>query len=139
MAVKPLTAMIGQNYGVRLAPDLTWFTDRSQNARSTQITSIDCSAGLTTLLSLTGKFELQLLYMDGLTTNDIDQIKLTMDGVVIWNTDGMSVNTTLWSLMGKADGDTGPHGLICHTSFLLEMETTADTAINFVYMIRPIL
>lgn len=122
----------------KLAPDLSAFTERDSVTGYIILTAIDATAGLTTILSLTGKFLVNLLYFQGLTANDVDQIKLTIDDVVIFNEDGLADNAATHTLWGAIDGDHG-NQFMCDSSLLLELETNVDSDFDFYYTVRPIL
>jgi hypothetical protein len=139
MAVKPLNALVGQNAGVRWAPDLTWLADHTLNQQYKLITAIDATGSLTTLLSLTGKFQISMIWASLISSNDVDQWKMTIDGVVIHNEDGMSSNSTNHFAMGQGDMDHGFQPFQCNASFLLEAEMTVDASFSLYYHIRPIL
>jgi hypothetical protein len=139
MAVKPLNALVGQNHHRRLAPDLAIAEDTVSNAMYQTSTGIDASGALTTVLSLTGKWAIDNIYVQNLVSSDMDQYKLTVDGVVIWNEDGLISNPTAWPFIGQVDGDNGIQGIQCDSSFLLEMEMNTDTSIDIFYIVRPVL
>jgi hypothetical protein len=116
------------------------FTDRGSGvAQYIALTNLDATGSLTTVLSLTGKFMINLLYADGFTASDIDQWKLTIDGVVVNDSDAMTTASTTFRMYGNSiDGDQGI-AFMCDSSLLLEIEMTADTTINVYYIARPIL
>ena len=123
-----------------LSPDLTYPGDRFQLNTQTykQISNIDASAGLTTALSLTGgRFAVSLLQFATLSLENIT-IKLTIDGVVIWNSTYLAANVTQ-TLLGTFSASGQPELIQCNDSFLLEVQTTADTDIALRYLARPIL
>ena len=138
MSVKTLSSLVEYNLN-KMAPDLTFLSDRATNTDYITVASIDCSGALTTVLSLTGKYLINSIYVDGMSTTDIDQWKLTVDGVVIHNTDGMTRTFQTMSAFGQVDGDGGSNMIICDSSFLLEIEMATDNAINLYYRVRPIL
>ncbi len=140
MATKTLTQIIGGADPLpKMAPDLTNFTDREGGAvLYILLTGIDTTGALTTLLSLTGKFAIDLLYLQSMTVNDMDQIKLTIDGVVIFNETSMSDNAGTEHVLGNIDLDHG-HQYMCESSLLFEIEMNIDTSIDFAYLVRPIL
>lgn len=126
---------------LRFAADLTWPSDKSSSANTYKtITAIDGSLGLVTALSLTGKFSVAALGFENMV-NENYTVKLTVDGVVIWN-DTVSVTTgDLW-LLGPASSaitNTGHDGVyICNSSLLLEIQSTTDTSVDLNYITRPI-
>lgn len=131
------------NVGSRLAPDLTYPTDKSTAHDTTKAVALTPTAGVkSTALSLTGKFSVSYLHFSALIAEAITY-RLTIDGVIIWNDVGQS--GTEEYLLGLADdigtttSKTAPETIICNTSFLLEVTTTTDTAITLHYKARPIL
>jgi hypothetical protein len=139
MAVKQLRTINGQNHGVRLAPDLTWANDVTNSATYESVTNIDASSGLTTVLSLTGRWEILSIYFQGLLADKLLEIKLTVDGIVIWTEAAMADNPTTINLFGAFDGDNGPQGISCDATFLLEFHMDGDSDIDMIYWARPIL
>ena len=123
----------------RLAPQLTFFSDKSGNTALYVVASgIDATGSLTTLLSLTGAFLIELLWIQDMVVDDLDHIRLTVDGVVIWNEDGLSANGTTETLIGRST-ISEYEKIICDASFLLEVEMSSDTAMTVIYIVRPIL
>lgn len=136
-----LSAPGGGGGGLPLAPDLTYPADKQAIVIYTNVSGIDASAGLTTLLSLTGKFSIASLLMTSLTANDIAQVRLTVDGIIIWNVDPVT-NSASEAYIGGGITAANIHGLEdirCESSFLFEMETDADTSIAMTYIARPLL
>ena len=124
-----------------LAPDLTYPGDRlSLNLKTyKEITGINASLGLTTALSLSGKFAISLLRFKDISTG-LMTIKLTVDGVVIWNDSFTGTGTNSQYLLGNTSGGAGVSETIqCNTSFLLEIQTATDPSVDLYYMARPIL
>jgi len=120
----------------RLAPDLSFPSDITQGSYPiVTITGIDASAGLTTALSLTGKFSVSVIQFQNLPTDNVT-FKLTVDGVVIWNSTP-TLTVTAISLLGRATTFLDP--IQCNASFLLEVQTTADPSIDLLYLARPVL
>ena len=129
-----------QNSGVNvtLAPDLSW-PSRATSAGIEVITGLNMQGSLQTALSLTGKHALSFLYLTNLTAETCT-IKLTIDGVVIWNST-FTTGTTL-PLLGNINGYTaGNNDLIVqvNNSLLLEIQTASDTSIDLAFIARPIL
>ena len=125
----------------QLAPDLTYPGDRvNLNIRTyKRIAGIDATSGLTTALSLSGKFAISLLRFSS-TSVELMTVKLTVDGVVIWNDSFTSSASSGPYLLGNvAAGQAVSETMQCNTSFLLEIQTATDTSINLYYMARPIL
>ena len=129
----------GEEMGLpQLAPDLTFpATLLGQNGFA-NVSAIDASAGLTTALSLSGKFAINLLTFNSLSS-EVITVKLTIDGVVIWN-DSSTANINLQLLGSNTRADANvPESITCNTSLLLEVQTTTDTSIGLSYLARPIL
>jgi hypothetical protein len=123
--------------GIMLAPDLTFPSSRVSSANYVRVDGIDASGGLTSVLSLTGKFSVDLARLALLTAETIT-VKLTVDSVVVWN-DTFTPPTSL-PLIGSVSGvvDMNP-SVICQESFLLEVQTATDPSIRLEYLARPIL
>ena len=137
-----MTIEIGKAGGglPQLAPDLTYPADRKNLNVKTykEITGIDASGGLTTALSLTGKFAVSLANFLN-TTAESMTIKLTIDSVVIWNATFLATSGAQYILGDSGGGNGVAETILCNDSLLLEVQTTADTSINLQYMARPIL
>ena len=119
----------------QLAPDLT-FPASVTGGRSTRfISGINAFNALTTAVSFSGKHLVSYLVFTGLTAETVT-IKLTIDGVVIWNSTFTSP-TTLQLLGDGNPSYTEPFE--SKESFLLEIQTTSDTNVNLEYLARPIL
>ncbi len=138
MGTKTLSSLIGDNALPKLAPDLASWSDRANGAAYVVVSGIDATAGLTTLLSLTGKFLIDTLFIDSMGANNAAEIKLTIDGVIIWNETGLSSNSVGEPVIGKLDGTHG-HQIRCDSSLLLEIKMTSDNDIELVYQVRPII
>jgi len=121
-----------------LDEDLT-FPSSVTSSGYKEITGIDCSSGLTTVLSLTGKHIVSLLYLTNMTPENVT-VKLTIDGVVRWD-DSFSLGSTAIPLLGTnfSNNTAATDFFGCQTSFLLEVQTATDTSIDLRYMNRPIL
>ena len=121
----------------KLAPNLTWPSSLASNNGSVFIGAINAVGSLTTVLSLTGKYAIDLLRFDGLASESMT-FKLTIDGVVIWN-DTFSPSAGL-RLFGSntATNSSTPSTMQCDASLLLEVQTTADASIGLYYVARPI-
>ena len=134
-----LSSITGGGGLPQLAPDLTYPSSLGVNRGYVWVTGIDASAGLTTALSLTGKFAIDLLQFVGLTNESIT-VKLTVDGVIIWNDTYVTGATTLRLFgLNESGGEDTPSTMQCNESLLLEIQTTTDTSIDLYYVARPIL
>lgn len=127
--------------GVELAPDLTF----PSGGLSTKTISIDPSGGLTTALSLTGKYAITGLLFRSLADEEYT-VKCTIDGVVVWN-NTFNSGTDYIGLLGdnfiggtvRSEFATIDSTIICNASFLLEIESATDTDVKLDYRARPIL
>ena len=135
-----LSSIAGGGGLPRLAPDLTFPSDKNGQQNTKVINGIDGSAELATALSLTGKFIISSITLSNFTAES-STVKLTVDGVVIWN-------DTYTTATGPSNFLSGPLGatstyqdseIQCNTSFLLEIATTTDTSVDLIYVARPIL
>lgn len=142
MGTKTLSQVIGGSHGIRLAPDLLFPKNKIDTVAFVIVSAIDASAGLTVLLNLIGAFEIRMLRLSALTTNDIARIKLTVDGVVIWDVDPVTNNATSEVYIGEnwnSNNGKVSESIICDSNFKFEVETDADTSITLDYAVRPIL
>lgn len=127
---------------VELAPDTTYPSDKTGANNPRQITGIDGSSGLTTALSLSGKWAISYLAFSGMSVETVT-VKLTIDGRVIWNDSFSNTITGVSSFLG--DNTTAGQAyvsdisIVCKSSFLLEIATTADANVTLQYLARPVL
>lgn len=120
-----------------LAVDLDYpSTAMTGSAAYKQIAAINASAALTEVLGLSGKFVISFLELVNLTAESIT-VKLTVDGVVVWN-DTFICSTTL-RLWNASLGESQRPSFKCESSFSLEVKTTTDTDIGLNYQIAEIL
>jgi len=126
----------GGGSGFKLAPDLA-FPSRLTPSGGYATVTVDPSGALTTMLSLTGNWLINGLYLSGFLAETVT-VKLTIDGVVIWN-DTFTPATTLH--LNTMIDSSAPNGtdIVCMTSFLLELQTATDTSVSLFYSARPIL
>lgn len=123
-----------------LAPDLTFPSNfAGTSAGYISITGINAVGSLTTALSLTGKFSIDLLMFENLTAESVT-VKLTVDSVIIWN-DTFTASAAAVRLFGgrNTSGTDVVSTMQCKSSLLLEIQTLTDASINLIYMARPIL
>jgi len=124
---------------IQLAPDLEYFKTKTSFQSYTEINGINGTAGYATALSLSGKFLIAELALRNLTSNDLRYIRLTIDGVVIWeNATAITTNSTSEPLIGDSIPD-WIEGVVCNFSLLLEVQTAVDNDITCRYIARPIL
>ena len=121
-----------------LAPDLTFPSSLSAGVAYKETTGIDATSGLTTLLSLTGKYMISMLEIRSLISESIT-VKLTVDGNVIWNDTFVLASTVLLLLGNNLTSSTATDYFSCTSSFLLELQTTTDTDVTFRHLERPII
>jgi hypothetical protein len=122
--------------GVTLAADLTFPDDVGNIGHVTA--AITTSSSLGTVLSLTGKYIIDYLYIAAQIAES-SQIKLTVDSVVIW--DDTSVTGTVSQLIGMDQaigGGVVQASVVCENSFLFEMSKATDTTVTLDYLARPI-
>lgn len=132
------TSSFGGTGGLpKLSPDLTFPANVSAADGTITVTGIDGSAGLATALSLTGKWSIGMLRFNNLTAENVT-IKLTVDGIVIWN-DTQSIPSTNFQLLGGVSTSSSREFISCNSSFLLEIQTTTDNDCALNYIARPIL
>ncbi len=141
MTDKTLSSVIGSALLPTLAPDITYPADKYSNTNYKVITGIDASAGLTTALSLTGRFVVAFL---GFTSQESEPIryKLTVDGVVLWDSSHTPPSSALDVLVGGS-GIPNVHAandltIPCEASLLLQVHTATDTSIQLNYIARAI-
>ena len=137
MGTKALASLVGDRAIPKLAVELTSFSSR--NAQGfVFVGSLDTTGALTEVLALTGKFEISMIVLASILANDLRKVKLTIDGVVVWNEVGLSANSTTHALLGQSTTQNWLHYLV-EESLSLELECATDTSINLNYHIRPIL
>ena len=142
MGTKTLSQIVSSGGAPKLAPQLDWPLTSQLGNLHTIITGIDATAALTTCLSLTGKWIIRNIWLSLLTVDDIETIKLTIDGVVIWNDDPVLTAITelmFGQVMGVNSHSTVLEDIMCESSFLLEIKTTADADIRCNYLARALL
>jgi hypothetical protein len=141
MADKFLGSLVGGGL-IKLSPQLDRFDNQSNNGRFlyTEITGIDCTGALTTVIQLDGKWAL----ISGVllsTASESIVIKLTVDGVVIWNSTFVA-STNGVAILAAAGNSTSFEisdlNIICETQLLLEVETITASSVRFIYNARPI-
>ena len=122
-----------------LAPDLT-FPGDINNSGVRNVPTFDPQGSLTTALSLTGRNYVDLLHFSGLTSETIT-VKMTVDGVVIWDSTFKAPGGGMLMLIGSENGNgsVATQPIICNSTLLLEIQTLTDTAVGLTYMSRPIL
>ena len=127
----------GGSSQIQLAPDLTYPSSLLANNPYSQIFPIDASSGLTTALSLSGKFAVSHLDFRNMTSES-NNYKLTIDGDVVM--DDTFVSGTSQSIVGNnADTLYDNIVILCETSLVLQIETASDTSILLNYVAREIL
>jgi hypothetical protein len=138
MTIRTSTLAGGGGAGFRLAPDLTWPTDViTSSSPYKRITLTLTPATYNTALSLTGKFAVGFISFIFLPEGEQTDIRLTVDGVVIWD-GGALVNSTLqYNLLGNINNFR--QYITCNSSLLLEIQTATDTSCAIEHDARPIL
>ncbi len=138
MATLTLSQVVGAATIPQLAADTTFFTTKNAGAIFKVTSGIDASAALTEVLGLTGKFVVSMLKLQSMTVNNLTDIKLTVDGVDIWNETGISSNVATEQLLG-GDLKTGFEYIQCDSSLSLKVKMSSDTSIDVVWIARPII
>ncbi len=140
MAVKTYQSLARQSLD-KMAVQTDWFSTRADNGAYVAVLGLDVSGSRQTVLSLTGKFSIEMLHLQLLTAAQITDYVLTIDGVVIHSSIGVqgTFTHTLHPGFGQLDGNTGHQGVLVDKSFLLEMDMGTDASISLYYQIRPIL
>ena len=133
MADKTLQSLVGGS-GIKFAPDLTFPSSLRTNEAYKIVEGIDATGGLTTILSLSGKFIIDYLLLSGASTLDSTKIRATLDGELLWD-DVKTGSTSIYLL----NSTVSMSPTICEESFTLEIQTNTDTDIDFGYLVRPIL
>ena len=136
MAIR-LSGLGGSGGLPKLAPDLTWPTDVISNLGYKQLALTLTPATYNTALSLTGKFSVGLINFQGLLNEQVD-IRLTIDGVIIWN-GGQVMPTSIFKLLGDLSTASYRERISCNSSLLLEIRTATDASFNLNHDARPIL
>ena len=100
------------------------------------ITNINASAGLTEILSLTGKYAICLLMLHDMTSEEIT-VKLTVDGEGKWN-DTFTCNSqlALWNDFSDPAALKPPFRV--NESLSLELDTLTDTNVQLYYTAIPL-
>lgn len=131
---------ITSNSNIKLAPDTT-FPDDATFGNPTpyiSITGIDVSSGLTTLLSLTGRHVVNMLMLTSLTSATSMDLRLTIDGVVIWD-DTFTAPAVEFAILGSRTNPGNSEPIIVESSLLLEATQSGETDAGVDYSARPIL
>ena len=119
----------------KLAPDLSFPGDiQTGSAVPKKTITLNAVGALTTAIFLTGKYNISLLHFTSLTP-EATTIKMTVDGVVVYNSTFTS--GTQIALLGGFNLYESP--IQCDSSFLLDIEVASDSSIFFKYLARPIL
>ncbi len=125
----------------KLAADLAFPGSRNAGDNASILNGIDTTTGgLVTALSLTGKYVISLIHLNGMPLESVT-VKLTVDGVVKWSTPYTNTISANFYLGGhtsfsEASSDTL---ISCDDSFLLEIESTTGTAVSLRSLVRPLL
>ena len=133
-----MTIKVGLGGGLaKLAPDLSWPSASTTTGLPLAISGVDVQGSLQTALTATGKFEFSYLRISS-NTAEATTVKLTIDGVVIWNDVGFTPGTQIFLYNANSSITTVEAPKLVETSFLLEMQTLTDTSITVNYGLRPI-
>ena len=135
MAIR-LSGLGGSGGLPKLAPDLTWPTDVVANQGYKSLSLTLTAGAYNTALSLTGKFSVGVINFTSLISEQVD-IRLTVDGVVIWN-GGQVIPSIEFTLLGDRSV-AFTQNISCNSSLLLEIQTATDTVCTLIHDARPIL
>ena len=126
-----LSSITGGGGLPKLAPDLDFVSNSSSGKRS--FSAIDATGSLTNVINETGKFEFSDIAFTGLLHGDMNKIKLTIDGVDIWDEDPLTPPSgTSITLMING-------GYEVKESITLAVQMATDTSISGTYSLRPTL
>jgi hypothetical protein len=119
-----MSIILGASSGLpKLAPDLTFPSSVNGGNTEQRITGINCQGSLQTALSMSGKFAVSYLIATSLT-NELITVKLTIDGVVIWNDTYTLSGGNIYFL----NRNQAP--ILVENSLLLEFQTATDTSFD---------
>ena len=124
--------------GVHLAPFLLAPSTMLDNGTNNKTITFDPSGALTEGLGLSGKWQVSALALFGLPTGEISTVKLTIDGVVIWNDTGTKTHAGFY-FNHAGNTLTVRAAFIVNTDFSLEVQTVADSAVQVIYHAHPLL
>jgi hypothetical protein len=136
MASETLSSIVGSGGLPQLAPDLTWPSSLSTNTNYATV-NLNPMGALTTALSLTGKYAIDLLAFANITAEQVT-VKMTVDGVIVWNDTYTAAGNNI-RLFGVGIDGLPPSTMQCKSSLLLEIQTLTDTSVDLNYIARPIL
>ena len=136
------TSSLGGGGLPRLAPDLTWPSSKAIGLVGyTTISGINgTTGGLVTVLSLSGKYAVSLIRLTSLVSESIT-LKLTVDGVVIWN-NTFALGAINFLAVGDGDGANTYEAAVptqSNSTFLLEITTITANSITCNYIAKPTL
>lgn len=106
-----------------------------------EVFAIDATGSLTEILSLSGKFNFSHLSFSDMVSDDMSKIKLTIDGVDIWDEDPYTPPTGgTFGLLGGVNAITARYGEAYEvkSSLSLSIEMATDNSIAMQYLARPI-
>lgn len=128
-----LTNIVSRQELVRLAPDLD-FPSLNSSSGFKSIT-FNPAGAITPALELNGKWAIAMLNLSSITA-ETHTIRLTIDGVIIWNS--TFVTGTTLRLLGYSS-QTNDVAIKCNSHFLLEVQSTTDTSETLDFTARPTL
>ncbi len=132
------SSLVGGGALPKLAPDLTAPTRWGGANIREVITGLNSGGVIITALSITGGAGyITHAFFENLTAGS-QTIKLTIDGVIIFNDVWTTTNTTPALIGGSSSGTFFYDPVSWKDTFLLEI-TSADTAFDFQYIYRKIL
>lgn len=138
MADKSLSSVVGGGGGlVKLAPDLTFPSSLSAGVGYASVTKDTTTGGLVELKGASEKSALLFFQLDSVPTESIT-IKLTIDGVVIWNDTFIAPSTSLLLVGNNLASSTSADSFQCDSSYSLEMTSTTGGAVVVKNLVRPL-
>lgn len=141
MADKTLESLVGGDGLMMLAPDLDYPASTQSGLDTYKKISFNPSLN-PIVLSLTGKFCISALFVDGLDAIYYTVV-LVVDGETIWNST-RSANAQLMPLLGCPPGSSvfaqgQPETIKCNESLTLQIFQAGETTGTLQYLARPIL
>lgn len=136
------TRTIRSGSGIRLATELDFPSSLASPISGTDSNlAVNTTAGLTEMLGRTGSHAIEYLELANMALEST-RIKLTIDGVVKWD-DTFTLLAANLILCGAQDGAfasaVANTPFICEKGFSLEVNMSADTSIDLLFLVRKII
>jgi hypothetical protein len=123
---------------IKLAPDLNYLQEQSVGTIQKDITGINATGGLTTVLELNGKHLVSALRFTGLTGTDTITVVLEVDGEDIFNSTWVNGSSNLSVFSGTSSGLHMDKNFLVESNMKLKLQTSSDTNVSLTYVARPI-